>query len=218
MPNDPTRRDKINGDIGSWCGIFATYCYRAAGLKITWEQVRSQSTIHFTSLRANEAVRKGDIGVMTPGLSHHFVVIEDAEPGARVYSIDGNVGNPSEMTVSPWNSVISKRFYLRNTLATKSAKVPAAEVRRIQIGTLKDWLGLPRSESLSVSSAEPNAVALLIVFARAHAAVVASIGRLELALTLEVPLAAIDGAIFLASLPAVRDALVRVPRDRPEIR
>ena len=83
--NDPTRRDKINADIGSWCGIFATYCYRAAGLKINWEQVRSQSTAHFTSLRSNEAVRKGDIGVMTPGLNHHFVVIEDAEPGrARV--------------------------------------------------------------------------------------------------------------------------------------
>ena len=120
--NDPTRREKINNDISSWCGIFATYCYRAAGLKITWEQVRSQSTTHFTSLRSNEAVRKGDIGVMTPGLNHHFVVIEDAEPGQHVYSIDGNVGNPSEMTVSPWNSVISKRFYLRNTLATKSAK------------------------------------------------------------------------------------------------
>jgi hypothetical protein len=120
--NDTSRRDKINNDIGSWCGIFATYCYRAAGLKVSWEQVRTQSTTHFTSLRSGEAVRKGDIGVMTPGLNHHFVVVEDAEPGQRVYSIDGNVGNPSEMTVSPWNSVISKRFYLRNTLASKSAK------------------------------------------------------------------------------------------------
>ena len=42
--------------------------------------------------------------------------------GERVYSIDGNVGNPSEATVSPWNSVISKRFYLRTTLASRAGK------------------------------------------------------------------------------------------------
>ena len=52
----------------------------------------------------------------------HFLVVKDAAPGERVYSIDGNVGNPSEATVSPWNSVISKRFYLRTTLASKGGK------------------------------------------------------------------------------------------------
>lgn len=116
------RRDKINNDIGSWCGIFATYCYRVSGLKVTWDDVRSQSKVHFESLRATDAVRKGDIGVMDPAINHHFVVVKDAAPGQNVHSIDGNVGNPSEMTVSPWNSVISRRFYLRTTLAGKGAK------------------------------------------------------------------------------------------------
>ncbi len=153
---------------------------------------------------------------MTPGLNHHFVfvVIEDAEPGERVYSIDGDVGNPSEMTVSPWNSVISKGFYLRTLRPER--EIPAAEVRRVQIGT-STAASLPRSESLSISGAEPDPVAVLIVLACANAVVVSRIGRLELALALEIPLAAVDGAIFLASLTAVGDALVRVPRDRPEI-
>jgi hypothetical protein len=125
-PTDPKakadRRTAINQDIGSWCGIFATYCYRASGLSITWNDVRTQSQKHFDILLATDAVQKGDIGVYDLQLNHHFVVIQDAAPGEFVHSIDGNVGNPDEATVSPWNSVIGKRFYIRNTLATRQGR------------------------------------------------------------------------------------------------
>jgi hypothetical protein len=50
----------------------------------------------------------------------------------RVYSIDGNVANPAEATVSPWNSVIAKRFYLRNTLATKQGKFLRPKFREMK--------------------------------------------------------------------------------------
>lgn len=116
------RRTAINNDIGSWCGIFATYCYRSAGLSIAWEDVRSQSTKHFDKLLPNVAVRKGDIGVYDRTFNHHFVVVKDAAPGERVYSIDGNVANPDEATVSPWNSVIAKRFYKRETLLSRQGQ------------------------------------------------------------------------------------------------
>ena len=119
----PGRREALNQrDIGSWCGIFATYCYRASGLQISWNDVKLQLPSCFESLAANVAVRKGDIGVYDPQTNHHFIVIADAAPGQHVYSIDGNVGNPSEQTVSPWNSVISTRYYRRATLAGKGAK------------------------------------------------------------------------------------------------
>jgi len=119
----PDRTDIINQqDIGSWCGIFATYCYRAAGLKVTWNEVKRQLPDYFEIIPAGAAVRKGDIGVYDPITNHHFLVVQDSAPGKHVYSIDGNVGNPLEKTVSPWNSVISKRFYLRTTLAAKSGK------------------------------------------------------------------------------------------------
>lgn len=116
----PDRRSKINQqDIGSWCGIFATYCYKVSGLNVTWDDVRTQSSAKFEKLMPGARVKKGDIGVMDPATNHHFIVREDAEPGKHVYSIDGNVGNPREQDVTPWNSVIAERFYLRTTLATK---------------------------------------------------------------------------------------------------
>ncbi len=116
------RRAKVNqNDIGSWCGVFAAYCLRSAGIPVSWEDVRSQSTQHFEKLLANAAVKRGDIVVMDKSLNHHSVVVQDSAPGARVYTIDGNVANPSESNVAPWNSVIARRFYLRNTLMSKSA-------------------------------------------------------------------------------------------------
>lgn len=119
----PERRDKINQeDIGSWCGIFATYCYRATGLKVTWDDVKRQKSEYFECLQPDVAVRKGDIGVYDPVTNHHFVVMEDTEPGNDVNSIDGNVANPVAGVVAPWNSVISKRTYKRSTLAGKAGK------------------------------------------------------------------------------------------------
>jgi hypothetical protein len=117
----PKRRDILNQqDIGSWCGIFATYCYRLAGLHLSWDDVKTQSPKYFDKLKAHVEVKRGDIGVYHPELNHHFLVIKDAAIGERVYSIDGNVGNPDENVVVPWNSVIAKRFYLRSTLGSKA--------------------------------------------------------------------------------------------------
>ncbi len=119
----PERRETLNQkDIGSWCGIFATYCYRGSGLKVSWNEVKHQLPDYFETLGPNAAVKKGDIGVYDLVSNHHFLVVKDAGPGQNVHSIDGNVGNPAEIVVSPWNSVISKRFYLRSTLAAKAGR------------------------------------------------------------------------------------------------
>jgi hypothetical protein len=117
----PDRRANINQkDIGSWCGIFATYCYKVSGLNITWDEVKSQSSQKFDKLLPTARVKKGDIGILDPMTNHHFLVKEDAEPGDKIYSIDGNVGNPRSQDVAPWNSVISERSYLRTTMKTKN--------------------------------------------------------------------------------------------------
>jgi peptidoglycan hydrolase-like protein with peptidoglycan-binding domain len=119
----PERRSRLNQeDIGSWCGIFTTYCLRAAGLKVTWNDVKHQSKQYFDIVLPNAPVKKGDIGVYDPMLNHHFLVVEDSDTGQRVHSIDGNVGNPLETTVVPWNSVIAKRFYNRATLMNKAGR------------------------------------------------------------------------------------------------
>ncbi len=116
------RRDLLNKkDIGSWCGIFATYCYRMAGLGVNWSQVKAQSRDLFDIVLPGAAVRRGDIGVYSV-FNHHFVVVEDAAAGSKIQSIDGNVSNPSEAVVSPWNSVIGRRTYLRETLKNQNGR------------------------------------------------------------------------------------------------
>lgn len=121
--SDPTKREKCNQDIGSWCGIFATYCLRAAGLsQANWDRVSHQDTTYFSKLTYNEPVRKGDIGVYGytkkgAFVNHHFLVVEDSAAGAMVHSIDGNVGLPNEnQTATTWWSVIAPRKYYRATL------------------------------------------------------------------------------------------------------
>lgn len=130
----PERTERINKeDIGSWCGIFATYCHCVAGHKVTWDLVKTQSKEVFEVLGHNAHVLPGDIGVMDPVTNHHFLVLEESAPNVNVHSLDGNVGNPSENVVTPWNSVISKRFYLRTTLAKKGGRF----LRRVKWGHIE---------------------------------------------------------------------------------
>jgi len=126
----PGRRDIINQeDIGSWCGIFATYCLRAAGLKTNWTQVKTQDPNYYEKLLPNAAVRKGDIGIYLFGntggvVNHHFVAVEDAAPGQPLQTIDGNVGKPAQAgTTVTWWSVLGKREYTRGFLKERNTAI-----------------------------------------------------------------------------------------------
>lgn len=120
---DPTKRGLVNADIGSWCGIFATYCLRAAGLsQANWDRVSHQNADYFSKLKYNDPVQRGDIGVYRytrfgAEVNHHFLIVEDSGPSATIHSIDGNVGMPDEnVTATTWYSVIAPRKYFRETL------------------------------------------------------------------------------------------------------
>lgn len=112
-PKDPDRQT-LNNDIGAWCGIFATACYKVAGLNVNWHVVKKQLSSHFQNLTYRDKFLKGDIGVYNPG-AHHFVIIKDSEPGSDVKSIDGNVCNVDD-TKGRFNSVIGRRTYTRDFL------------------------------------------------------------------------------------------------------
>lgn len=127
-PPSPARTTILNGEGSpSWCGIFTAYCLRAAGLKVGWDEVSNQSSSCFTSLGYNDPVMKGDIGVYLKTktgavINHHYLVVQDSQPGQNVHSVDGNLGHPSESVVWEVNSVISKRKYLRSTLLAADSK------------------------------------------------------------------------------------------------
>src|SRR6185436_12545903 len=75
-----------------------------------------------------------------------------------------------------------------------------------QLSAVSGGPQLPRSEPLAIASAKTSAVARLVVASRSHAPLVSGVGGFELALTVEVPLATVDRAIFAASLTSVRHA------------
>lgn len=126
----PGRREIINQqDIGSWCGIFATYCLRASGLKATWAQVSTQNGDYFEKLPYTTAVRRGDIGLYLFGnsggvVNHHFVVVEDAAPGQVLRTIDGNLGKPAPTgTTVTWWSTLGQREYTRDFLKQRNSAI-----------------------------------------------------------------------------------------------
>jgi peptidoglycan hydrolase-like protein with peptidoglycan-binding domain len=80
-------------DIVSWCGIFALYVYKQAGLKMSAWPLRYDTVYddELDILQPRQAPQRGDIGVVDPGnYNHHFIVIDC--DGSTITSIDGNAG------------------------------------------------------------------------------------------------------------------------------
>ena len=84
-------------DIISWCGIFATYVYKIAGLKIDgWPlkyhlfSVKPEDQLRISG--SKETPEIGDIGVIDArgGRNHHFVIVGISN--SLITSVDGNAG------------------------------------------------------------------------------------------------------------------------------
>jgi len=79
--------------LPSWCGIFAVYCIKKAGIDIgNWQMGRGVSS--FGKLKQTQSPQAGDIGYMD--LHQHHAIIVKVE-GDIVHSIDGNSGLQSEI-------------------------------------------------------------------------------------------------------------------------
>ncbi len=72
-----------------WCGAFALYCLRRAGLT-DWKWVVGKGFLY--QLRRTQAPQPGDIGYLDQPFQHHYVVAEVGEH--TLTSIDGNQGSP----------------------------------------------------------------------------------------------------------------------------
>lgn len=115
-PHSPEERNTI--DIPSWCGIFALYCCKMAGLNLSpwplkWSIGKIKSNDEFRLLKPGEAPMKGDLGIkmMVGGkmLNHHFVIVD--APGTAVSTVDGNAGLFQEIKS---NSYTSTAIYASN--------------------------------------------------------------------------------------------------------
>lgn len=80
----------------SWCGIFAVYCYRKAGIPVQWDIGRGGPVgpLKLASFSPSFAaqIRPGDIGAVATK-SHHFLIesVDGAGPLPRLTTIDGNL-------------------------------------------------------------------------------------------------------------------------------
>ncbi len=101
---DHTTYERNTIDIPSWCGIFALYVLRVAGLRLSdwplrWSIGSVQAKDELRLLGPSEAPMAGDIGIKLRDkgrvLNHHFVVV--AAGGDKVSSVDGNVGGRQEI-------------------------------------------------------------------------------------------------------------------------
>jgi Putative peptidoglycan binding domain len=75
-----------------WCGVFAVYCYRRAGVPIRWAGGRPDGPLRLRPISAGvpAGMRPGDIGVT--GTNNHHFIVETKSAGASpaLTTIDGN--------------------------------------------------------------------------------------------------------------------------------
>lgn len=80
----------------SWCGVFAVYCYRKAGMPISWDLGRGGPVgqIQLAKWRPDFAsgIQQADIGCVKTQ-SHHFLIesVDGSGPTPSLTSIDGNL-------------------------------------------------------------------------------------------------------------------------------
>lgn len=80
----------------SWCGIFAVYCYRKAGIPVHWDLGRGGPVgpLKLASFSPGFAaqIKPGDLGGVATQ-SHHFLIeeVQGTGPMPRLTTIDGNL-------------------------------------------------------------------------------------------------------------------------------
>jgi peptidoglycan hydrolase-like protein with peptidoglycan-binding domain len=96
--------------IPHWCGIFALWAHRAAGLNVgTWKIGKGiGANPAFRSIPAAQ-VKKGDVGYINQPYQHHFIVRE-VYPDGTIDTIDGNSAATS--TISTKSRVPKKSISL----------------------------------------------------------------------------------------------------------
>lgn len=100
-PRPPyTAKERNNVDIVSWCGIFATYVYKIAGLKFSGWPLKYYpfgKPREGDELQVVATPQRGDIGIVDPmgGSNHHFIIVDF--DGSTITSVDGNAGTYMEI-------------------------------------------------------------------------------------------------------------------------
>jgi len=83
----------IGGKRKSWCGVFAVYCYRLAGINVMWDMSRPGPvgiTTNNWSPTFAQDIKPGDIGVVASKQHHFLIESVGSGPVPRMTTLDGN--------------------------------------------------------------------------------------------------------------------------------
>ncbi|NLX19520.1 MAG: DUF4157 domain-containing protein [Desulfobulbus sp.] len=104
----------IGPGLPSWCGIFATYCIKKAGIDIgNWQMGKGVTA--YGTLKPTDSPQPGDIGYIDQPYQHHCIISK--VEGDSIESIDGNSGLFSEITENKRSRTAYTGFFtaLHNT-------------------------------------------------------------------------------------------------------
>lgn len=83
---------KVGGQTKHWCGIFAVYVWREAGLTAPRWNLSNGQILNAKKIWGHKGIQRGDIAVVKEH-SHHFIIMDVDEESGTVDSVDGNAGN-----------------------------------------------------------------------------------------------------------------------------
>jgi hypothetical protein len=69
-----------------WCGIFATWCWRQAGMNVKWMWPAPSGV----KPRQDKTPQIGDIVILKGGLVHHFILINKQGDNGNWITVNGN--------------------------------------------------------------------------------------------------------------------------------
>ena len=123
-----TASERNNVDIVSWCGIFATFVYKLAGLKFSgWplQYYPFGKPREGDELQVVTTPQRGDIGIVDPlgGNNHHFIIVDF--DGSTITSVDGNAGTYME---------IIKKTYTMNEIKNRNGYFLSPIWDRVGVG------------------------------------------------------------------------------------
>jgi len=76
-----------------WCGIWACYILRRAGLNVRWLSAKGIQNVtgkQVTLVSGGQGLRPGDVAVVNNGYVHHFIIEDVIEEYDMIISRDGN--------------------------------------------------------------------------------------------------------------------------------
>jgi hypothetical protein len=83
---------QVQGRVKHWCGVFACYILRQAGVKARWTLLTGKIVGDgVTKLPGHRNIVPGDIAIINSG-DHHFIVTDIDYASNTLQSVDGNAG------------------------------------------------------------------------------------------------------------------------------